>query len=372
MIERLKRYVSIRSLSREEAELADVVAADLRAAGLSVQRRGNNVWCEIGDAPGPRLLLNSHLDTVPAGEGWSHDPWAPQIANGALSGLGANDAKGCVTAMIECALKLKHSLEAGGALVGTVVLALTAEEEISGQGLSTILGELGPIDAALVGEPTGLTPMTAQRGLLIVMGRAHGRTGHPANTPPESADNAIALAAEDIRRLSGFDWGPAHPLLGRTHAHVTQIHGGIARNVIPDACEFTLDIRTTPIESHRATFERLQSALGSELRVHSERLVPMETSDDQPIVAACLNVTGRPPAGSPAMSDMVFLSGVPAVKIGPGESRRSHTPNEFLLESELVAGAKTYYDIVRDYFARCRNPLVDASASPACVVGAGR
>src|SRR6185369_18047312 len=106
-------------------------------------------------------LLNSHLDTVPAGEGWSHDPWTPQFANGALSGLGANDAKGCVTAMIECALELKRVVDAGGKLGGTVVLALTAEEEISGQGLSAILNELGPIDAALVGEPTGLTPMTA-------------------------------------------------------------------------------------------------------------------------------------------------------------------------------------------------------------------
>ena len=353
MIERLARYVSIRSLSREESALADAVATDLRAAGLAVQRRGNNVWCEFGDASGPRLLLNSHLDTVPAGEGWAHDPWTPRIADGALSGLGANDAKGCVTAMIECSLELKRFVDSGSALGGTIVLALTAEEEISGQGLSTILSEIGPIDAALVGEPTGLTPMTAQRGLLIVMGTARGRTGHPANTPPASADNAIAVAAADIRRLAEFDWDPTHPLLGRAHAHVTQIHGGVARNVIPDACEFTIDIRTTPVETHQATFKRLQSELRSELRIHSERLVPIETSVDQPIVAACVAATCRPASGSPAMSDMVFLSGVPAVKIGPGESSRSHTPNEFLLESELLAGARAYERIARVYFAMC-------------------
>jgi len=369
MIERLARYVGIRSLSREETALADAVAVDLRAAGLEVKRRGNNVWCEFGDAPGPRLLLNSHLDTVPAGEGWTHDPWTPKIANGALSGLGANDAKGCVTAMIECVLELKRFVDGGGVLGGTVVLALTAEEEISGQGLSTILNELGPIDAALVGEPTGLTPMTAQRGLLIVIGHARGRTGHPANTPPGSADNAIAVAAADIGRLSDFNWGPAHPLLGRTHAHVTQIHGGIARNVIPDACEFTLDIRTTPVESHRATFARLQSAMQSEFRIHSDRLVPIETSVDQPIVAACVAATGRSPTGSPAMSDMVFLSGVPAVKIGPGESSRSHTPNEYLRSSELSAGATAYEQIARTYFAKCRNrPTASGgSAAPAAL-----
>ena len=363
MIERLARYVAMRSLSREEAALADAVAVDLSAAGLVVQRRGNNLWCEFGDAPRPRLLLNSHLDTVPAGDGWTQDPWTPQWVDGALSGLGANDAKGCVTAMIEAALKLKGFVDSGGALGGTVVLALTAEEEISGQGLGTILDALGPIDAALVGEPTGLTPMAAQRGLLIVMGRAAGRTGHPANTPPDSADNAIAVAAEDIRRLREFDWGPVHPLLGRTHAHVTQIHGGIARNVIPDACEFTLDIRTTPVESHRDLFARLQAALRSTLRVHSERLVPVDTSIGQPIVAACVAATGRPAAGSPAMSDMVFLAGTPAVKIGPGETKRSHTPNEYLLESELLAGAAAYERIAREYFDRCRTIAGFANAS---------
>ena len=351
MIAQLARYVAIPSLSRQESALADLVSADLEAAGIRMHRQANNLWCEIGDVPRPRLLLNSHLDTVPPGQGWARDPWQPQIADGCLIGLGANDAKGCVTALIQAVLATQRRLARGQPLGGTVVLALTAEEEISGQGLDSILTQLKPLDAAVVGEPTGLVPMIAQRGLLMLRGVAHGRTGHPANTPPDSPDNAILVAASDLVRLRDFDWGPPHPLLGRCHAHATKIGGGVALNVVPDTCEFHLDIRTTPVETHRQLYERLRAALRSELHVYSERLVPVETQAEEPIVAAALRA--RPetlPAGSPTMSDMVFLTGVPAVKIGPGDSSRSHTPNEFLAVAELEAGAEAYTQIIAAYF----------------------
>lgn len=350
MLERLARYVSIRSISREEGRLADTVTADLAAAGLHVERVGNNVWCESGDARRPRLLLNSHLDTVPPGSGWTGDPWTPRIDGDRLTGLGANDAKGCVVAMVEAVLRVQASLARGERLGGTIVLALTAEEEISGQGLGTIVQRLGPLDAALVGEPTSLVPMIAQRGLLVLKGRAAGRTAHPANTPPDQAANAIVAALRDIMRLAEFDWGPAHPLLGRTHANVTRIAGGVANNVIPDSCEFVVDVRTTPIESHAALVARLRAALECELSIHSDRLVPFETRPDEPIVQACLRaLPGAVPAGSPAMSDIVFLAGVPAVKIGPGDTRRSHTPDEYVLGSELSAGAAAYERMIREF-----------------------
>ena len=351
MIDRLARYVAIPSVSRAEGPLADAITADLAAAGLTVQRRGHNLWCTVGDRPRPRLLLNSHLDTVPPGQGWSHDPWQPRLHDGCLSGLGANDAKGCVVALLEAFLRLHADLRAGRPLGGTLVLALTAEEEISGQGLGVVLPQLQPLDAALVGEPTGLVPMTAQRGLLVVRGRARGRTAHPANTPPDTADNAIMAAARDLLALRDFDWGPTHPLLGRCHAHVTRIDGGVANNVIPDVCEFTLDIRTTPCETHAALLARLRSALRSELSVHSDRLVPVETPADAPLVQAVRRaLPDAAPAGSPTMSDMVFLTGVPAVKLGPGQSARSHTPDEYLLERELLAGADAYERIARAFF----------------------
>lgn len=358
MIEQLARYVAIPSVSRQEAALADVIAADLTAAGLRVQRQAGNLWCELGDAPRPRLLLNSHLDTVPPGRGWSHDPWQPRMNGRRLSGLGANDAKGCVVALLHTVLRLQALRDRGERLGGTIVLALTAEEETSGQGLAAILPRLAPLDAAIVGEPTGLVPVIAQRGLLVLRGTARGRTGHPASTPPDSPDNAIMTAARDLAALAELDWGPTHPLLGRGHAHVTRIHGGIASNVVPDTCEFTLDIRTTPLETHRALYERLRSALRSELHVHSDRLAPVETPPDAPIVrAACRARPGVPPAGSPAMSDMVFLEGIPAVKLGPGQSARSHTPDEFITVDELEEGAAVYQQVLREYLALSGGPV---------------
>jgi acetylornithine deacetylase len=350
MIDRLSQYVAVASLSGNEAALADLIAAEFVATGLAVHREGNNLWLEIGDAPRPRLLLNSHLDTVPPGEGWTADPWNPRREAGRLTGLGANDAKGCVTAMIEAFLATHQELVRGQRLGGTIVLALTAQEETAGEGLAEILDRLRPLDAAVVGEPTGLVPMAAQRGLLILRGTARGRTAHPGNTPPEVAANAIVVAADDVMRLRDFDWGPTHPRLGRAHGNVTIIRGGIAHNVIPDACEFSLDVRTTPLESHAALYARLQTHLQSELTIHSRRLVPVETPDDSPIIQAACSATGNPPQGSGTMSDMVFLAGTAAVKLGPGQSERSHTPDEYILESELIDGAAAYTKIIRLYF----------------------
>jgi acetylornithine deacetylase len=351
MIERLCRYLATPSLSRQEARLADIVQADLEAEGLAVRRKGNNVWCAVGGG-GPRLLLNSHLDTVPAGDGWSGDPWIPRTGDGRVVGLGANDAKGCVVSMLDAVLGMRRRWSAGTARQGTIVLALTAEEEVSGEGLGTVLEELRPLDGAIVGEPTGLVPMTAQRGLLILRCLARGVTAHPANTPPDKADNAIVRAAADIARLAEFDWGPRHPLLGRCHGSVTRIEGGVALNVIPDRCEFHLDIRTTPAETHDELIERLRGALHGEVEVRSRRLVPVETDADTDIVRAVLAaLPGARPAGSPAMSDMVFLSGIPSVKIGPGQSGRSHTPDEYIETAELEAGRQAYERIIEAFFA---------------------
>lgn len=355
VIESLAQLCAIPSVSRKEDAVAARVAGWLAGLGLEVVREGNNVWCEIGDRDRPRLLLNSHLDTVAPGSGWTGDPWTPRPCAGGITALGANDAKGCVCAMLHAALELHAQLEHGAPLGGSVILALTAEEEITGQGLGTVLPRLAPIDAALVGEPTGLVPMTAQRGLLILRLVARGRTGHPAHIPPDQETNAIHTAAGDLAALRSFQWGPTHPLLGDCHAHATQIQGGIARNVIPDACEVYMDVRTTPLQPHGPTVERLRAALRSEVHVHSDRLVPIETSANAVIVEAVRDALPCAiPTGSPAMSDMVFLSGIPSVKIGPGQPQRSHTADEFVLEEELTAGVAAYASIVRGYFRRMR------------------
>lgn len=351
MIDRLKRYVAIPSLSGREDDLAGVVYQDLRKLGLRPHRKANNVWCEIGNAARPRLLLNSHLDTVSPGRGWLHDPYVPVVNDERISGLGANDAKGCVTALIETAARIKRMIDQNRSLGGTIVLCLTAEEETTGHGLSDLLQDIEPPDAAIVGEPTGLVPMTAQRGLLILRGIAGGRVAHPANTPPREAENAITIAMRDIHGLDSFDWGPTHPLLGQCHANVTLITGGTAANVIPDTCEFTLDIRTTPLESHEDLYERLKTVFESDLQVRSLRLVPVETPANEPIIQAVLRaLPGMQPLGSPTMSDMVFLTGTPTVKIGPGDSRRSHAPNEYITVRELEEAAAAYQRIIHEYF----------------------
>lgn len=352
VIARVMRWAALRSISREEHALAERVAREMQVLGVAVQRRDNNVWCEFGDRPRPRLLLNSHLDTVPPASGWTGDPWSIRQERDRIIGLGVNDAKGCGAALFEAVFRLRQEQQRGRALHGTIIFALTAEEEISGNGLSAILEQLRPLDAAIVGEPTGLTPMIAQRGLLVLRCVASGRTSHPANTPADTPHNAIQNAANDIARLRDVNWGPPHPMLGETHAHVTMISGGVARNVIPDACEFWVDIRTTPAVSHAELVQRIRAALRCEVYVHSERLMPMETGAHEPIVQAATAATGLSPRGSPTMSDMVFLRGTPSVKIGPGESARSHTPDEFILPHELEQGANVYERLVRDYFSR--------------------
>ncbi|MBL8878263.1 MAG: M20/M25/M40 family metallo-hydrolase [Phycisphaerales bacterium] len=350
--ERVARWSRIRSVSREEQSLADEVHRELAALGFQARRDGNNVWCEFGDATRPRLLLNSHIDTVPPAAGWSGDPWNVRIESDRVIGLGVNDAKGCGASLVETAVRIQRARDAGERCDATIVLALTAEEEISGQGLSAVLPRLQPLDAAIVGEPTGLAPMIAQRGLLVLRCVARGRTGHPANTPADTPNNAIANAAADIARLRGINWEPPHAVLGAIHAHVTMIAGGVARNVVPDSCEFWVDVRTTPTLSHREIVERVRAALSCEVNIHSERLTPIETAADEPIVRAAVVASGNPPAGSRTMSDMVFLRGVPSVKIGPGESIRSHTPDEFVMMHELTRGVDVYEKLIHEFTAR--------------------
>lgn len=349
-VQRLQQMIAIPSVSKHEHAVADYLRSELESLGFHVHRQDNNLWTEFGDKAAPTLLLNSHIDTVPAGHNWSTDPHDPIIRDNQLFGLGSNDAGASVTCLIDAAHRIAISLNAGIPLGGRIILALTAEEETSGNGLSELLPNLPKIDAAIVGEPTQLIPMTAQRGLLILKCTARGRTSHPANTPGDSPNNAIHTAARDILTVTHFDWGPPHPLLGKCHAHTTMINAGTARNVVPDLCEFWLDIRTTPNQPHDDLTKRLTEALTSEIHTHSHRLVPVETANTERIVRAAVKATGNNPQGSRAMSDMVFLPDTPAVKIGPGVSERSHTPDEFIKLDELANGVKTYEKIIRAYF----------------------
>ncbi|MFL6541028.1 MAG: M20/M25/M40 family metallo-hydrolase [Chthoniobacterales bacterium] len=340
-IDLLATLVDTPSVSGEEARLADLLTSMLQRESFDVQRTGDSIWFTLGRGEGPHLLLVSHIDTVPPCEGWSGDPVQLRREGEKLIGLGANDAKGCVAAMIMAVRDLQ--LEDG-----TVTFAFVAEEERGGAGIRAVKENLPRIDAAIVGEPTSLEVCTAQRGMLILRCTAHGTSAHVAH--PELGDNAIHKASRDIARLADMQFEP-HQSLGMTRAQTTQISGGIARNQVPDRCEFFVDLRTTPNLDHDEVAAEIDAALESEVAVHSARYLPVATDESEAIVRAALQATGREHGiGSATASDWAFLSDVPAVKIGPGDTNRSHRPNEYLLASELEAGAAFYARAVRAYF----------------------
>lgn len=353
----LERLVATPSVSGEESRIADFVAAYASGFGARVERSANNVWFTLGAASGPTLMFNSHLDTVPPCAGWTVDPMQPQWRNGKLYGLGANDAKASVAAMLSLAALLAKEQSQ---LRGRVVFALTAEEETGGaNGIASVLEAIGPVDAAVVGEPTGMEACTAQRGMLILKCIAHGVSGHVAHLEPNRGSqdrshdvpaNAIEIAARDIGRLAAWQF-ESHPLLGTTRAQVTQINGGLQRNQVPDRCEFFVDLRTTPNLDHAKVAAELDAALESEVIVHSARYLPKHTSDSAAIVRAALAANGRSkPVGSSTTSDWAFLGDLPAVKMGPGDTHRSHRPDEYLASAELDDGIAIYTRLTRAFF----------------------
>ena len=345
----LTRLVGTASVSGTEGPIADLVQDLIAAEGFEVHRSANNLWFSIGakagNESGARLLLNSHLDTVPPCAGWEGDPFTPAWHGPRLQGLGANDAKGCVAAILLAAFELAKQ-----PLAGEVVVALTAEEETGGQGIATILDQLGPLDGAVVGEPTGLRVCAAQRGMLLLKCTARGQSGHVANAQMLGAENAIHKAARDISRVAAMSV-PTHPLLGSQSAQVTQVQGGLRRNQVPDACEFFIDLRTSPEQDHEALVAEFQRQLESEVIAHSKRYLPKGTDANHPIVRAALLAAGKAgPVGSGTTSDWAFLGGIPAVKVGPGDTFRSHAPNEYLTLPELEAGAAFYAKVATDFF----------------------
>ncbi|PIR18869.1 MAG: peptidase M20 [Elusimicrobia bacterium CG11_big_fil_rev_8_21_14_0_20_64_6] len=345
-VELLREIVRIPSESRQE----DAVVARLQSAmlelGMAPKQTGRNLTALLDGGDGPLLLLNSHTDTVPVGQGWTRDPLKADIENGRIYGRGSNDAKGCLVAMMMGAQKAFAS----NAPKGKVLIAATCEEEVLGQGLEVLLPTLPRPDAAVVGEPTGLKAAVAQKGLLLLEIIAKGRSAHAAHG---GGINAVEAAARDVLALSKINFDRAHPALGATTLHVTQITGGERHNVIPDRCKIVVDIRTTPSVSPEEIISLVKKAVEGEVVVRSNRLGSVETDPTHPIVEAALaaNPSGQA-YGSPTLSDWVFLKGIPTVKAGPGDSKRSHTPDEYLEVAELEAGVDFYEKLIRTYFAK--------------------
>ncbi|MFN0060876.1 MAG: M20/M25/M40 family metallo-hydrolase [Planctomycetota bacterium] len=344
-----RALVEIPSVSHQERAIAEFLERTLREHGARVERIGDNVLALAG--VGPRLILNSHFDTVPAHAGWTRAPWCATREADRVYGLGSNDAKASVAAMTAAFLSV---LENDGPC--EVALLIAPEEETGGQGTELAWPRLRvrgwETASVVVGEPTGLDIAVAQKGLIVTELIAHGDGGHSATARERRARNAISELARDLCALERIDLGPAHALLGKSSLEPTIIDGGVARNMVPSRARCIVDVRTVPGFSPANIVESLRRNVTGELRVLSDRLTPCNCDVDSALVRAA--VAARPAArlvGSPTMSDLVHFVGVPAVKCGPGESARSHQPDEYVLESEILAGADFYHSLI-ERFAR--------------------
>ena len=337
-VELLKRLISIPSVSRDETAAADVFEQQVSAWGLPARRIGNNILIQEELNPHqPTLLLCAHIDTVKPVSTWPRDPFTPVVEDGRLYGLGANDCGGGLVSLLAV-----YRLLRGLSLKYNLVYLASCEEEVSGEGgFRLALPELPPIDVAIVGEPTGMQPAIAEKGLMVIDGTAYGKSGHAARN---EGVNAIYEALDDLVWLRDYRFKKESPLLGPTKMTVTVLNSGTQHNVIPDECHFVIDVRTNEYYQNEFLFAFLQKHVKSELKARSFRLSSSHIPMEHPLVQRCVEM-GMTPFGSPTLSDqalMPFLS----LKLGPGESSRSHTADEFICLSEIENAIQTYVQLL--------------------------
>ena len=345
----LKTLVGFPSLSGEEAEIADFVEAHARRAGVDVLRHEDNVAFGIGDGE-DTLLLNSHLDVVPPSSDHPFDPFDPVEQDGVLYGRGSVDAKASGAAMTTALLSL--AADGWAPPTGQVLVALTTNEEAGGKenGLQDLRPHLPSLDAAVVGEPTSLRPCVAQKGLLILKIHAHGTAAHAGRS--HRGVNAITKGMQAFQQVQALSLDRTDPFLGAPSVTVTLVEGGSANNVVPEHCEFTVDVRTTPAYTHDEIVHLVREEVDADVEVYSDRLVPCSTPEDARITtAAQAALPDTEPFGSPTSSDWVFLHDVPTVKLGPGPSQRSHTADERIDIDEVRRAVRAYRDLIQAYFA---------------------
>lgn len=339
----LAELVALSSPSGDERAAADLVVETCGRLGLDVERVGHSVVISVGRGV-PCVLLASHLDTVPVGEGWTQAHHAGRWREGVLYGRGANDAKASAVAMLVTAARLAGELDEGRLLV-----ALNACEETDNSGMRAVLEVMPPLDAAVVGEPTSLEVVRAQGGLVVLEAEWGGSSCHAAHVADVPHASALAAAVRELaafgpfRRLDG-----AHTLLGRSTLVPTVLKSGERHNVVPDRALAVFDARVAPPHGAEECLAFLRRELPSaSVRVRSARLAPIETAEEHPLVQLALEAAGKARAvGSKTLSDMALLQGVPAIKCGPGATARSHTPDEYVTRAEFLAGCRFYERLV--------------------------
>jgi acetylornithine deacetylase len=335
-IELLKQLIAIPSFSKEENLTADLLQRFLKSKGVTPFRMLNNVWARNKHyASGkPTILLNSHHDTVKPNSGYTNNPYEAIVKDGKLFGLGSNDAGGCLVSLLAVFMYYYDKEN----LPYNIVYAASAEEEISGlNGIEVILPELENVEFAIVGEPTQMHLAVSEKGLIVMDCTAHGKSGHAAR---EEGENAIYKALKDINWFITYKFPKVSETLGPIKMSVTVIHSGSQHNVVPDKCDFVVDVRVTDAYKNAEIFEIIKQHVTCDVKPRSLRLTPSSISMEHPIVKAGLKL-GRETYGSPTTSDQALMN-FPSLKLGPGFSGRSHTADEFIFLSEIEEGVQLY------------------------------
>ena len=327
-VQLLKKLIATPSVSCNEKDAADIMEQTIRSYGFEPQREANNLWIidPHYDESRPTLLLNAHIDTVKPVASWSRDPFSPDVEDGVLYGLGSNDCGGGLCSLLQIFRMLTEKPQSYN-----LIYLASAEEEVSGKdGITRALPLLPHIDLAIVGEPTGMNPAVAEKGLMVLDVIAHGKSGHAARN---EGVNAIYEALDDMRWIRDYKFEKVSEFLGPTKMTLTVVNAGTQHNVIPDKCTMLVDIRTNEFYDNEEVYEFIRQHLKSEVKAHSFRLKSSRIDPEHPLIRKCVAM-GMKPFGSPTLSDQALMH-FPSFKLGPGESSRSHSANEFIRISEI-------------------------------------
>ena len=335
----LKELIATPSISRDEKKAADIFENHLKSYGLTYERKDNNIWClspkwEDGK---PTLLLNAHIDTVKPVTSWTRNPFEPIIEDDILYGLGSNDCGGGLVTLLQV---FRYFTENESPY--NIIYLASAEEEVSGaNGISCVLPLLPKIDVAIVGEPTGMQPAVAEKGLMVIDMTSHGKSGHAARN---EGVNAIYEMLDDLTWIRNYKFKKESEFLGATKMTVTMINAGTQHNVIPDECKAVIDVRTNEYYQNEFLFEFLRKHLHSDVKARSVRLHSSHIEINHPLIQKCISM-GKKPFGSPTLSDQALMP-FPSFKMGPGESSRSHSADEFIHISEMERAIEEYIDLI--------------------------
>ena len=341
-VELLKALIETPSVSRNEENAANLLASYLDKWQLPYGREANNMWvgCPDWQNNRPTVMLNAHIDTVKPVSSWTRDPYKASQEGDILYGLGSNDCGGGLVSLLQT-----YRIMLNKPRNYNILWVASAEEEVSGSnGFSRVLSRLPNIDVAIVGEPTGMQPAIAEKGLMVIDGYADGVSGHAARN---EGVNAIYEALDDLVWLRDYRFRKVSPLLGETKMTVTVVEAGTQHNVIPDSLHFVIDIRTNEYYQNEFVFEFLRKKMKKcRLEARSFRLHSSSITESHPLIKKC-KAMGMRPFGSPTLSDQALMP-FTSVKLGPGKSSRSHSANEYIRISEIGNAIETYVNLLSD------------------------